>query len=137
MSLQDGMMSAGEFFLRCAGWILIFLAPTQEAMTGVSFLVFANLLTGIWKSRKLHDQGLSGWGLWKSATKAVGYQMALVITYTAETVFMPGVPLTRAVAGFIAATELKSSLQNLSQITGIDLWQRVLDLLRRPGPPKN
>lgn len=130
---EQGYISAGDFLMRGGAWTLVFLAPVREAMIGVTFLVFIDLITGIWRSKRA-GQAVTSWGLRRTVSKTIAYQAALITSYVTETVFMPGLPIVKAVAGLIAVTELKSNLENLHAITGVDFWQRILDTLRGKKP---
>ncbi len=53
--------------------------------------------------------------------------------------FSLGIPLMKAIAGFIAVAEVKSIFENLGQITGLDFWTALRERLQPAvkQPPKD
>ncbi len=96
-------------------------------MIAVGFLVIGDLITGVWASLKRGEK-FSSARLRQTIIKSLGYQMAIVLSYVTESQLIPEVPLLKVVAGLIASTELVSSLENLSSITGTPLGQVVKKL---------
>lgn len=132
----SGLIGAGDFFLRMAAWCAVFIAPIRAAMLGVTFLVLSDLITGIWRAKK-DGTPITSWGLRRSVSKTLAYQAVLLTSFVTETVFLSGLPIVKAVAGLIAVTELKSNLENLHAITGVDFWSRIVDALRGKKSPNN
>lgn len=98
-------------------------------MGAVCFLVCADLITGIWASVKRGEK-FTSWGLRKTASKVLAYELAVVLAFVIESNFLTFLPLVKTIAGFIAATEGKSGLENLSKITGIDLWSSIRNAIQ-------
>ena len=44
---------------------------------------------------------------------------------------MPGIPVAKITAGYIGLTEFKSNLENISEGTGIDIWNYVIDEINK------
>ena len=110
--------------IRLGIWFAIIIAPIQASMTAVCALVLCDLVTGVWAAVKRGEK-FTSWGLRKTASKILAYELAIVLAYVMESAFLPSLPVVKGIAGFIAATEFKSNLENLSRITGLDLWQAV------------
>lgn len=117
-------MEAKAWLLKLALLLGIFLAPIRASMAAVCLLVVADLFTGIWAA---HHRGekISSWGLRKTVSKVLAYELAVVLAYTVEQSGVSFLPLVKAIAGFILMTELQSATENLGRITGLDLWQTV------------
>lgn len=116
-----GAASASAFF----GHIYDFLL-----LTGV--LVGIDFITGAWMAVK-SGQKFSSSGMKRTVEKTVLYCIAIVATYLVEQVFISDYAgdarfgITYLCAGFIAATELQSILENVGKLTGIDIWGRIKD----------
>lgn len=128
--MKDGMISAFELIVRFGAWAVAFMMPMQTVMYGVIFLTVANFLTALWKAK--HQGTKFVWaGLMHSIFKTVAYQAAITVTYVSETIFFNGLPVTQVVGGFIAVNELKSSLENLHAVTGLDFWSNIKALFAK------
>lgn len=121
---EDLILNLGQF----AGWFIVFVTPVHAVMSGIIFLAVSDLCTALWVSFK-KSQPITSVGLRKTINKIIAYEMAVVLSYVVETVFQLGVPIVRLVAGLVAVTELKSNLENLSYITGLDYWKKIVDYL--------
>lgn len=110
--------------IRLGIWFAIIIAPIQASMAAVCALVLCDLATGVWASIKRGEK-FTSWGMRKTASKILAYELAIVLAYVMESAFLPSLPVVKGIAGFIAATEFKSNLENLSRITGLDLWQAI------------
>lgn len=130
--------SAWPYLLKAAVWVALVAAPIRASMGAVCFLVIADLFTGIWAAVKRGEK-FTSWGLRKTASKILAYEIAIVLAYVMETTFIPELPVMKGIAGFISGVELKSNLENLSRITGLDLWQAARGLLQgtKLNPEKN
>lgn len=114
-----GIAFAGSFF----GPITSFLGITL-------FLVFADLITGVWaaqkRSEKIHSKGLR-----KSIGKIIAYFLAIILSRSMEIVFFEEtwvqdhIPVTYMVSGFISAVEFQSNIENIGEITGLDIWSQI------------
>lgn len=114
------------------------LAPIHPVMLVTGALIFIDLGCGIWRAKK-RGENIDSSGLRRTITKLFAYQVVIVTGYMIETVIMVGfldLPITKIIASFIALTELKSILENISIITGIDFWTAIKDKLQPPKDDK-
>jgi len=102
--------------------LLSIIAPVQAVMLTVGFLIFGDTLTGIFAARKRGEK-LSSSGFRRVVAKMLTYQLAVLSGFFVETYIGVGFPVTKAVAGAIAISELSSMIENIQVITGtkIDL----------------
>lgn len=120
-----------DFFLAMSqlfGWLIVFISPVRAVMTAIMFLAVTDLITALWAVLKRQEK-VTSVGLRKTINKILAYEIAVVLSYVVETVFQLGVPVVRLIAGLIAVTELKSNLENLYYITGLDYWQKIVDYM--------
>lgn len=103
-------------------WLAWYLAPIEHNVATVLILVLVDLLTGIWASSKRGDTFKSA-TLRKTVNKTIGYLTFIVLSLLVEPYAPDAIPLVKIVTGFIVWTEFQSIvMENLSVITGIDLW---------------
>lgn len=120
-----------ELFLgisQFAGWFVVFISPVHSILTAIFFLCFSDLITALWAVHKNNGK-ITSIGLRRTVNKLLAYQIAVILSYVVESIFQIGVPVVRLVAGLIAVTELKSNLENLYKITGLDYWQKIVDYM--------
>lgn len=103
--------------------IMTFLLPVQGTLILVGSLLVADLITGIWKSKK-SKQGITSKRLRSSITKMIMYSVAILCTRGLEFNFslMEAIHAAEAVSLYICIVELKSIYENVGEITGIDIW---------------
>lgn len=119
--------------IKLVAWAAVFATPVHDSLVAVAALVVADLVAGIAAAKKSGAK-ITSYGLRRTIVKILGYEMAVICSWIVERTFLPGIPLVKAAAGFIAVTELKSVLENLTKVTGLDVWANVRSLLQ--GPPK-
>jgi hypothetical protein len=138
MNLKDSIASANELPAAlkvgslALGFLLSYIAPVQSFLIAVAVLVCADVVTGVWASHK-SGEAITSRRASRTVSKLVGYPLAILLSHLMATTFFANVPVldgvTYAVALFIAAVEFKSNLENISAITGIDLWAQVSDFI--------
>lgn len=132
------------------GYLAHFLAPVFPFLIMVVVLVFADLFTGTKAAKKLGEYKLEkaseGWR--NTITKISHYFIAILLSQGMVLAFKIPVdyfPLTYIVAFYIAIVEFKSNLENISTVTGVDVWdiikERINSFLNikmqpveKPGP---
>ncbi len=120
-------------------WVVLFTRPAHESMVAVIVLVAVDLIVGVWAAHKRGEKIVS-YGLRRTiTTKIFPYQVAVLCAYYVDEKFALGLPLMKAVAGFIAVAEAKSIFENLGQITGLDFWTAIRERLQPSvkEPPKD
>lgn len=106
------------------------LAPIHAVLISAGVMVVLDFATGIWKSLK-RDEKITSRAMSRTVTKMLAYQMAIVTGFLLEKFMLSdSVPVSKIVAGAIGMVEGKSILENLSIISGVDLWRAVLDSLQ-------
>lgn len=121
--------SAWGWTLKCAAWLLVFLAPVQATMIAVSALVVGDLVTGVWAALK-RGETFSSAKFRQTVTKTIGYQLAIVLAFITESQLIPELPVVKVVGGLIASVEFTSAGENLSSILGIpigDIIKKLFD----------
>lgn len=124
-----------EWAFKIAFWLFIFTRPTHDSMLAVLALVVADLIAGIWAAKKRGEK-ITSYGLRRTASKVLAYEMVVLCSWIVEQQFVPGIPLMKAMAGFCAIAELKSVTERLGEITGLDFWnalkERIQPLVKPP-----
>ena len=100
--------------------LLGIIAPVQAVMLTVGFLIFVDTLTGIMAAKK-RGENLSSSGFRRVVNKMLTYQLAVLSGFFVETYIGVGFPITKAVAGAIAISELSSVMENVQAITGVNI----------------
>lgn len=114
--------------------LLAVLAPIKAIMLAAFALIMIDLVTGLWRAKKTGELVTSS-GIRRTITKIVAYELALVAGLIMEHYLLgDSVPVIKLVAGLIAMTEGKSVLENLSEITGVDLVKAVMDKIQGSKP---
>lgn len=116
-----GVIAMGiEFMMPITGFVGIIICFT-----------IVDFFTGIWAARvkkiEIRSKTMS-----RTVTKITVYMTALIMSNYFEVVFEPPVSLTYYVAGVVALTELKSFFENLTNISNINILQKVMDLVPFP-----
>ncbi len=109
------------------------LTPVHTLLYVVGALVFADLATGIAKAwRKIEP--ITSRRLRESVGKSLAYFICVLAAFGLDHILEPGSLLcARAVSVLIAGTEVKSIFENMKDLTGVDLWQALVDKLK-PTP---
>lgn len=108
------------------GLVFGFLLPLLPFLGMVCALVATDFFTGVRAAKKRGEKITSG-GMKRTVEKTVLYFAAIILSEGMVQVFFPGVPLTYVVSTYIALTEFKSNIENISSATGVDLWKRIIE----------
>jgi len=100
------------------------LTPIYPLMFVVTIFIGVDFITGIWKSLK-NGKKIQSTIMAHSVSKSILYQLAILTAVLMETFVFGGIPIVKLVGGFIATVEFKSILENVGEITGIDIWKNV------------
>lgn len=113
------------------------LAPIHMVMITVGFLIFADLVTGVWAARK-RGEDISSAALRRTVSKIVIYQLAVISGFLLETYLIDHIlPVAKIVAGVIGMVEFKSILENSNKIIGGDLFKLIIKKLGSDNDSKN
>lgn len=119
------------FLYAVTGWASSFLVPTAPFLGIVLFLVFADFITGIRAAVKRGER-LSSKGFRRTVEKILLYFIAILASEGMRQVFMPSVPVAYMTALAIAVTEFKSNIENVEQVTGVQIWATIKEALKAP-----
>lgn len=131
--MKDYLVILAAFFKKASvlavGAILGYFEPTSKYLLITIVLVAIDVITGIAAAKK-NREVISSKRMKRKITDIVWYSLAILLSYHFEDVFFSGnilkhLPLTFAISFYIAFVELKSNLENISTITGNDLWKNV------------
>lgn len=108
--------------------IIAVFAPIQGVIVTVGVLIFADLFLGIWAAKKRGEKITSA-GMRRSVTKLLVYQTAVLTGFLFETFLLGGlVPVYKLVALVVGSVELKSLLENATEITGVSFKDVIAKL---------
>lgn len=111
-------------------FIIAFISPIFPAMIATGFLIGADTISGIMKSRKKKIP-ITSRKLSNVLTKMVLYQLLIVSAHLCETYLVEELPFVKLVLGAIALVEFKSILENASEYLGKDVVKAILEKLGR------
>ena len=104
--------------------MLSILIPVQPLMVVTSIMIAMDFLTGVWKNLKKGEK-FSSSKMSNTISKMVLYQIAILTGFLLEIYIIPILPVSKIVAGFLATTEFQSLIENIGEITGIDIWGNI------------
>lgn len=111
------------------GWVTSFMMPVAHFMVFVVVLVICDFGTGVAAAKKRRER-LRSRGFMRSVLKIVFYFIAILLSHGMDVVYLHDANIsfsfTYVVAGFISLTEFKSNLENISVLTGTDVWSHVM-----------
>lgn len=125
-------MKYNELFTAISIAFLAFIAPIQWLMIGVGALIILDTITGVFKAYKKNIP-ISSRRFGHIISKMLLYQVAIISAYLVELMIGHSefLPIARIVTVGIGLTELKSILENLSLVTGTNIWSFLLSYLKR------
>lgn len=114
------------------GWFLSVTTPIHPFVLLVFLLVFSDLITGLIAAKKTGEK-LESKRMWKTIYKLTSACILFSSSLYFQQVFGMGKILTYSFAFMICLSELKSLAENASKIWGIDLWNRIKELIPHLG----
>ena len=106
--------------------ILAVFIPIQPMLIAAFVLAATDLVLGVLASRK-QGRPITSSGLKQTVAKIFLYETAILMSYVAEHYLLNDLmPITKLIAGFIGAVELKSGLENLDLINGSPVFASVI-----------
>jgi hypothetical protein len=85
-----------------------------------------DLFSGIGKAIKLKEK-ITAAKLRLSIIKFVYYSVGIIAAYQIDKLMIDSLLLTKIISGYITLTEFKSLMENISILTGRDIWIAVKD----------
>lgn len=103
------------------------LTPAVPIIVFTGVLIFTDTLTGIWAAIKRKER-ITSKALGRTVTKLVAYSLAILSTFGFEMMFpaLQIVHMGQIASGYICLVELKSIYENVSDITGLDIWTHLI-----------
>ena len=120
-------------------FLIAFFTPITAMLLGVSFFTLVDTFTGMWAAKKRGEK-IHSRAMGRTVTKMLFYSLAIILAHGLEVIFMPWLAVTSVVAGYIALVEFRSNMENIGYITGIDIWNYLLnkfDAFKPKQIPKN
>lgn len=114
---------------------LAIFAPIQSTIiTALTFSIL-DWISGVWAAKK-RGESFSSSGLKRTLTKASVYLAVICLSFLVEK-FMTGstIPLVNIAAGYIGLTELKSIMENMEDITGVDILKALIEKISNQQKP--
>lgn len=130
---MDGKMTTFKLILGLLySLIAAFVAPILDFLIFTFVLTICDFATGV-RAAKNRKEKITSRGFARTVEKLFFYILAILLSEGMNVVFVQDVStefsFTWIVAGFISLTELKSNLENISAITGVDIWKQVAEYL--------
>ena len=116
------------YLLKIFAFLLIYITPIHQILITVYLLLSFDLVSGITKAVKL-KQKITAAKLKLSVIKFVYYSLAIIAAFQIDTAMIhpDSLLLTRIIAGYITWVEFQSLIENVSIITGRNIWIEVKD----------
>jgi phage-related holin len=108
-----------------------FILPIANFIILLSLLIVADFITGNWAAKKRNEIITSkGWR--RTITKIATYAVSIFFVHYVKVVMFVKLDFDVAYAVTLACIliELKSLLENVNTITGMDIWQVIKDKLK-------
>jgi len=114
-----------EFIL---GFLGVFFFDITGALVAVGFLVMADTFTGVWAAFK-RKEIISSRRLGGIIPKLILYPLAIIIAKVARDYLSEDIPWVYVTTGIIAAVEVRSNFENIGDILGFNLWNRIKKII--------
>ena len=120
------------FIAKMAMLSITYLFDAQNMFHIAMFMIFADLVTGIWRSVCAGGyKTITSRKLKRTVVKIAAYVLAILSTFILEKELLgSGITVTKIVTGMICLVELASIMENLSFITGNSVFIRIFDLFK-------
>lgn len=118
--------------------IIAVLSPIVPALLVTLYLIGTDFILGIWAAIVKREKGEPWYRTIKSRklshtiSKLLLYNIAIITAFVIETFATAGfIPFSKLVFGLICLTEAKSVFEKIHKITNVDLYQKILNQLKR------
>lgn len=107
---------------------LVFLTPIHPQLYTIYILVAFDLITGITKAYR-NKEPITSKRMRDTVIKFIFYSVAVYIGFQVDiTLFSKAaLYLSKLVGGYIILIEFQSNIENISTITGVNLWMMIKD----------
>ena len=100
------------------------LAPLQESIIAIGFLIAVDLLMGLIASYR-NNIALTSSRLKNTAVKMLVYNLLLISSFVCESFLIPFIPMTKIALAFLGTVEITSLGESFQKITGISFIKYV------------
>lgn len=125
-----------EVLLKLLMAIVLVFAPIKATLLTVIILVGIDLVSGLWAAKARREKITSG-GLKRTIVKIMVYELVVLLAFLVQQYLTgPYVPLVNILAGYIGITELKSVLENIEDISGMDIIKILINKVSQSDPER-
>ena len=124
-----------EKLIECFLWVSLFLAPLYPVMLAIGFLLFADMVVGIYAAYKQKEK-ITSRKMSNTISKILLYNLTIIVSFVVEKYLFTGIPFVKITAGLIALVEMKSLAENLYKATGLKLWDAIKQYITRSKTEK-
>lgn len=123
-TLREFMLFATKYML----WLIIYISPIHPFLITIFILLFFDLITGISKAIK-NSERITSKRMRDSVIKMVFYSIAVFISFQVDKTLLSdsALILTKIIGGYIMLIEFQSNIENISDITGVNIWMALKD----------
>jgi len=107
-------------------FLIAFFTPITSMLIGVGIFAMADTFTGMWAAKKRGDK-IHSRAMGRTITKIIMYSIAIILAHVLQVIFMSWMPIANITAGYIALVEFRSNMENIGEITNIDIWNYLKD----------
>jgi hypothetical protein len=118
----------------CLGWGLSFVSPLWPFIFLTLALTLTDLYSGV-RAAKKRGEEIRSHGFRRTVEKIVLYTSAILLCEGMKAVFFPSINVTYIAAFTICLTELKSNMENIYTVTGVDVWSQLVDVIKKKKLP--
>lgn len=124
--INKNMQSFSAFASKYVLWLFIYITPIHSFLITIYILLFFDLITGIAKAMKTNDR-ITSKKMRDSVVKFIFYSIAVFISFQVDKTLLSdsSLILTKLVGGYIMLIEFQSNIENISALTGVDIWMAV------------
>jgi len=116
-----------------AGWFALllntifpFLFPIREFLILTIALVACDTITGIIAAKR-RKEPITHRGIKRTVEKITAYFIAILCAEGIRVTFIPEISIPYFIAFIISIAEFKSNIENVEQISGLNIWQQIMD----------
>lgn len=106
-----------------------FMAPAKPLFVGALVMVFTDAFVGVFASHR-RGEPITSAGFRRTVVKLACYSTAIVAGFVFQVLMLDNaVPVAKVVAAAVGTAELKSVLENISDILGMPLAKMIMEKL--------
>jgi phage-related holin len=111
--------------------IIAILSPIKTLLLPIGFLIVVDFIFGIMRAYKLGEKRTSRKAS-NTISKMVLYGLCVLSVYVLDKYILEtGMNVAKIAAAFISLVEIKSILESFETMTGINIWDRLVKIVKR------